>query len=73
MTEVETPSRTRGVDVGTQVTMGTRVEGVALVSGVSPEECAELCRQRGVSPRQLIDCLQFRHRFRLGRPFSSRE
>jgi len=53
--------------------MGTRVEGVALPPGVSPAECAELCRQRGVPPRQLIDCLQFQHRFRLGRPFTSRE
>jgi len=71
--EVETPNRTPGIDIGTQVTMGTRVEGVALLPGVSPAECAELCRQRGVPPRQLIDCLQFRHRFRLGRPFTSRE
>jgi len=73
VTEVETPNRTPGIDIGTQVTTGTRVDGVALPPGVSPAECAELCRQRGVPPRQLIDCLQFRHRFRLGRPFTSRE
>ena len=73
VTEVETPTRTRGIDIETQVTMGTCVEGIALPPGVSPADCAELCCQRGASPRQLIDCLQFRHRFRLGRPFSSRE
>ena len=73
MADTLTQFRPQGQDMQTQVTMDTHVVGVALPPGVSPAECADLCRQWGAPPSQLINSLETEHRLCLSRCFTPHE